>query len=300
MTGLREVAVHVPPSVTLASLADRLGLSTMDVRVFARLHGLENVAMAPDLDWPGQLLAAAAGLGGLDDVRDRVRYVIAARSELPAARREAFPLDGVATRLGLRDDVMCFVLAEHACASGLLAIDLVTRLLARDREPGGLALIFAGEKASDPRVQLIPDMTVMAEGSAAVIVDPAAPRDRVLAYATGTPETADRSYEDGYPERLAEVMTEAVTKAGLTWDDIALILPHNVNKVSWVRTMRVLGRPIDLVHTDNIAVQAHSFSADPFINYVDARDAGRLRPGDAYLMTASGIHSVVSAMVFRH
>jgi 3-oxoacyl-[acyl-carrier-protein] synthase-3 len=300
MTAVREIAVHVPPSVPLASLADHLGLSTMDVRVFKRLHGLENVAMAGDLDWPGQLLAAAAGLTSLDEARHRIRYVIAARSEVPAARREPFPLDGVAARLGLRDDVMCFMLAEHACASALLAIDLAGRLLARDREPGGLALIFAGEKASDPRVQLIPDMTVMAEGSAALLVAADGERDRVLSYTSATPETAEASYEDGYSDRLAEVMTEAVTKAGLTWDDITLVLPHNVNRVSWVRTARLLDLPIERVHLDNVAAQAHSFSADSFINYVDARAAGRLRPDDAYVMAASGVHSVVSAMVFRH
>jgi 3-oxoacyl-[acyl-carrier-protein] synthase-3 len=300
VTALREVAVHVPPSVPLASLADHLGLTTMDVRVFKRLHGLENVAMADGLDWPAQLLAAANGLTGLAADAHRVRYVIAARSELPAARRDPFPLAGVAAKLGLPDDVICFVLAEHACGSALLGIDLAGRLLARDREPGALALVFAGEKASDPRVQLIPDMTVMAEGSAAVLVEADGERDRVLSYASATPETDDTSYEDGYPDRLGEVMTEAVSRAGLTWDDIELILPHQVNKVSWVRTMRQLDRPIELVRTDNIAAQAHSFSADSFINYADARSAGSLRPGAAYLMTASGIHSVVSAMVLRH
>ena len=46
MTAIREIAVSVPAGVPLASLAEGLGLSSMDVRVFQRLHGLDRVATA--------------------------------------------------------------------------------------------------------------------------------------------------------------------------------------------------------------------------------------------------------------
>jgi len=42
------------------------------------------------------------------------------------------------------------------------------------------------------------------------------------------------SFRQEYPALLAEVISTAVTDADLTIDDIALILPHNVNRLSWL------------------------------------------------------------------
>ncbi len=291
--------MHVPAAVPLASLGEHLGLAPMDVRVFQRLHGLENVLMDADRDYAEQMVEAAAGLRGLADDADRIRYVIAARSELPVSHTQPFPLREIAIKLGLRDDVICFVVAEHACASGLLAIDLAGRLLSRDIQTGSLALVLTGEKASSPEVQHIPDITIMAEGAAAVIVSADGDRDRLLSYVSRTGD-GSTTYQEGYADTFAAALDEAVRAAGLTWDDVTVVLPHNVNRVSWVRVARILGLPVDRVHLDNVPAQAHSFSADSFINYADVTASGRLRPGDAYVMAASGINTVASAMVFRH
>jgi 3-oxoacyl-[acyl-carrier-protein] synthase III len=93
------------------------------------------------------------------------------------------------------------------------------------------------------------------------------------------------------------VLRDAVHDAGLTLDDIAVILPHNVNRVSWARVARLLGLPEERVYLDNVPALGHCFSADSFINYVDARATGRLRRGDAYVMAAAGTGAVVSTMV---
>jgi 3-oxoacyl-[acyl-carrier-protein] synthase-3 len=300
MTALREIAVQVPPAVSLASLAGHLGLSPLDVRVFQRLHGLDQVVMATGLTYEEQMLRTAGNLAGLTADADRIRYVIAARSDLPISHTRAFPIHDIAAKLGLREDVTCLVIAEHACASGLLSVDLAGRLLRRDGEAGALALVLTGEKAGAPSVQHIPNITIMAEGSAAILVAADGERDQVLSYVARTGHGGVATYQDEYPYVFAEVMTEAVRQAGLAWDDIAVVLPHNVNRVSWVRLARVLDLPLERVYLDNVAAQAHSFSADAFINYVDARAAGQLRPGDPYLMTASGIMTVAAAMVLRH
>lgn len=99
---------------------------------------------------------------------------------------------------------------------------------------------------------------------------------------------------------LAAVMREAADNAGAGLDDLALILPHNVNRLSWQWTCKLLGVPLDRVFLDNIPTTGHCFTADPFINHVDAREAGRLRPGDLYLMAAVGLGATFSAAVLRH
>jgi 3-oxoacyl-[acyl-carrier-protein] synthase-3 len=86
----------------------------------------------------------------------------------------------------------------------------------------------------------------------------------------------------------------------MTLNDISLILPHNVNTVSWRRLCRQLGYPIDRVVLDNVPLTGHSYAADGFINYRTAVDRGLLKPGDRYLVAAAGLGATFSAMVFEH
>jgi 3-oxoacyl-[acyl-carrier-protein] synthase-3 len=64
--------------------------------------------------------------------------------------------------------------------------------------------------------------------------------------------------------------------------------------------MRQIGVPKDRLLLDNQPELGHCFGADPFVNYQTACERGRLRPGDAYVMTAAGLGATLAAMVFRH
>jgi 3-oxoacyl-[acyl-carrier-protein] synthase III len=90
--------------------------------------------------------------------------------------------------------------------------------------------------------------------------------------------------------------------AGLTLDDIRVVLPHNVNRKAWVATCKQLGLPLDRVVIDNIGALGHVFCADMFINYQTARERGLLQPGNRYLAAAVGAGggATFAAMVFEH
>ena len=104
-----------------------------------------------------------------------------------------------------------------------------------------------------------------------------------------------------YPVVLASVVLAAVGKAGLVMDDIDLILPQNVNRMSWLPVLQRLGiRGMDRIFWDNIPLVGHCFCADTFLNYLAAREHGRLRRGMRYVMTAVGEGETFSAMVFEH
>jgi 3-oxoacyl-[acyl-carrier-protein] synthase-3 len=107
-------------------------------------------------------------------------------------------------------------------------------------------------------------------------------------------------FEKEYPLSLAEAISAAVSHAGLSLEEIGLILPHNVNALSWQRLCRRIGFPADRVLLDNVQVTGHAFCADSFINYVTAADRGLLRPGDRYLIAAAGLGATFSAMVVEH
>lgn len=94
----------------------------------------------------------------------------------------------------------------------------------------------------------------------------------------------------------------AGTEAGLTLDDIRVVLPHNVNVVTWQRMCLLLKFPLDRVLLDNIPTSGHVFCADVFANYKTACERGLLQPGDRYLAAAVGAGggATFAAMVFEH
>ena len=153
------------------------------------------------------------------------------------------------------------------------------------------------------------DTTVFGEGASACLVSAFGARDRMLSYAAnvrGEFDSAtgenDARLQREYRPSLAEVMRQALDEAGLTLDDIRVVLPHNVNLVTWQRMCLLLKFPRDRVLLDNIPASGHVFCADVFANYKTACERGLLQPGDRYLAAAVGAGggATFAAMVFEH
>ena len=321
MTALEAVSVYLPPvRIPIESLAGPLGLTAMQVKLFRRFHGLREVSRDPDVSATGLLMKAAAGLDALRGQEHRVRYVLYARTMPVVAPYPVNPLHEVCRALGL-DHALAFTVTHQSCASGLLAIDMAGRLLAADAvlasDPGDgqdgqaepLALILSGEKAFTREAQVFDDTTIFGEGASACLVSAFGARDRLLAYASsvrGEFDSAtgenDARLQREYRPCLAEVMRRALGEAGLTLDDIRVVLPHNVNVVTWQRMCLLLKFPRDRVLLDNIPISGHVFCADVFANYKTACERGLLQPGDRYLAAAVGAGggATFAAMVFEH
>jgi 3-oxoacyl-[acyl-carrier-protein] synthase-3 len=307
--------VYQPPvRIPIESLADSLGLTDMQVKLFRRFHGLREISRDPDASLYSLLMKAAAGLDALRGQEHRVRYVLHARAMPVVAPYPVNPLHEVCRALGL-DHALAFTVTHQSCASGLLAIDVAGRLLAaetadgQDGAAGPLALILSGEKAFTRAAQVFADTTVFGEGASACLISAFGARDRLLAYASnvrGEFDSAtgenDARLQREYRPSLAEVMRRALDEAGLTLDDIRVVLPHNVNLVTWQRMCTLLKFPRDRVVLDNIAAGGHIFCADLFVNYKTACERGLLQPGDHYLAAAVGAGggATFSAMVFAH
>ena len=321
MTALEAVSVYLPPTrVPIEDLAGSLGLTEMQVKLFRRFHGLREVGRDPDMSLSDLLMKAAAGLDALRGQEHRVRYVLYARAMPVVAPYPVNPLHEVCRALGL-EHALAFTVTQQSCASGLMAIDMAGRLLAADiaaapaspdltGDPAGpLALILAGEKAFTHDAQVFTDTTVFGEGASACLVSASGARDRLLAYASNVRGDFDNATGENdarlqreYRPLLAEVMLRALDEAGLTLDDIRVILPHNVNMVTWQRMCLLLKFPRDRVLLDNIPTSGHVFCADLFVNYQTACERGLLQPGDRYLAAAVGAGggATFAAMVFEH
>jgi len=315
MTALEAVSVYLPPArVPIESLAGPLGLTDMQVKLFRRFHKLREVGRDPDVSLQALLMKATAGLDALRGQEHRVRYVLYARAMPVVGPYPVNPLHEVCRALGL-GHALAFTVTHQSCASGLLAIDMAGRLLAADVADGPdgqaepLALILSGEKAFTREAQVFADTTIFGEGASACLVSAFGARDRLLAYASNVrgdfdSDTGanDARLQREYRPSLAEVMRQALDEAGLTLDDIRVVLPHNVNMVTWQRMCLLLKFPLDRVVLDNIPTSGHVFCADVFANYKTACERGLLQPGDRYLAAAVGAGggATFAAMVFEH
>ena len=311
MTALEAVSVYLPRTrVPIETLAGPLGLTDMQVKLFRRFHGLREVGRDPDVSPYDLLMKAAVGLDALRGQEHRVRYVLYARTMPVTGPYPVNPLHEVCRTLGL-GHALAFTVTHQSCASGLLAIDMAGRLLASDASDGPepLALILSGEKAFTREAQVFADTTIFGEGASACLVSAFGARDRMLAYASNVrgdfdSDTGanDARLQREYRPSLAEVMRQALDEAGLTLDDIRVVLPHNVNLVTWQRMCLLLKFPRERVVLDNIPTSGHVFCADVFANYQTACERGLLQPGDRYLAAAVGAGggATFAAMVFEH
>lgn len=308
MTALAAVATYLPERrVPIEDLADRLRLTAMQVKLFRRYQDLAEIRQADDSSLLDLLLAAADNLDALRGNERRVRYVLHARSFPVVVPYPVNPVNELCRRLGL-DHALAFTVTHHACASGLLAIDVAGRLLAGD-SADALALVLTGEKTFTRDAQLVPDTSIFSEGAAACLVAAAGPRDRLLAYAANLRGEFDDElspdpvrFQREYQDSLADALHAAVDRAGMKLSEVDLILPHNVNTLVWRRLCRRIGYPVERVVLDNVPLAGHVFCADAFLNYQTARARGLLQPGSRYLIGAAGagLGATFSAMVFEH
>ena len=97
---------------------------------------------------------------------------------------------------------------------------------------------------------------------------------------------------------LTESALEAVREAGLTVDDIALLVPHQANARILSAMARNVGLPMEKVVV-NLDRYGNTSSATIPIALSEAVDDGRLEPGDHVLFAAFGGGLSWGAMVFQ-
>ena len=249
-----------------------------------------------------------------------MRYVIFAHTTQTLAPPDVDIAQQLLADLGLAD-AEAFSMSQQACVSSLGAIDVAAQLLVADRAdaadgPDGraaaadYALVVTGEQAFSPAAQLIPNSAIMADAAGACLVTVDGPGDEVVSFASTTYGeyaewanlTADQSVRFGeqYGERLGAAITAAIAEAGLTFADIDLVIPHNVNMLAWRQTIKALDADPDRFFLDNIGRLSHTYTSDVFINYASLREAGRLVPGRRYVLASVGLGATFGAMVITH
>ncbi|GAA2786256.1 ketoacyl-ACP synthase III family protein [Saccharopolyspora taberi] len=310
VTTLERIESFAPDRrVPIEDLADRLGLNRSKVRLFQRVHGLKEIRFDPELSLFDVVLPAARRIVEAEPDVSRIAYVIFAHTTQALTPPHIDPALEIRDRLGLRH-AEAFAVSQQNCASGMAAVDIAAELLRAEGAPGARALVVTGEQAFSPKVQLIADTAIMGDAAAACLVAVDGGGDTVRSYVTRTmgdfsasmllDEERNLQFGKAYAPVLAEVVREALEAAGMDFDDIDLVIPHNVNMQSWRQTIGELGIDREKVFLDNIARFSHCFASDVFHNYATLRAQDRLVPGRNYLFATVGLGATFAAMVITH
>ncbi len=307
MLFLEQVGTFIPDtSSSVKELIEPLQLPTGQVLLYTRFLGLDRVVTAVGMNLAEMLTAAGeSALHGVD--RDDVRYLIHAHTLQHAAPPSQHMLDAVRRSLGL-GHATALSISHQNCVIGLHALQ-VARYLLHDADPREKALIVTGDKILTQSIRFIPETTIMGEAAAACLVGRSPHGDMIVGKAMrvlgqfyecmGCTADLKLEYKHLYSDTLTEVMRAALADAGIAADDLAAVLPHNVNRLSWMQLASDLGVPASRVYLDNVSCLGHCFSSDPFLNLATARASGRVGPGDLVLMASAGLGASFAATVVR-
>lgn len=293
---------------TLFDLGHRYDMSRAELAVFHRIYGLHRVPV-----WESTIddlvESAVEQLLKQSDVdRDSVRWLIHAHTGTQHAVVGQAMLHRIRRRLGLAF-AQPFGMSTNNCASTVSAVTVVDRLLAASG-PGTRAIVVTADVAFTPILQVIPNSSVTGDAGVACLFGRDGAGHRVLASRVDVygqhaacqwqDDGTAAEFETEYPARVAATMRAALDEAGLTLDDIRLILPHNVNVFSWKRVAAAAGIDLARVYLDQVPETAHCFGADIFLNFAHAEHAIGFRPGDKLLLVTVGLGAVFAACVIEY
>jgi 3-oxoacyl-[acyl-carrier-protein] synthase III len=306
--GIIDIAMHIPSSrQSVAEAAHELGLSGIDGRLFERFYGLKTLPYEAGgsleaLHGPliAQLAAMAPALAASLDLVVFC-HTLPSVSPLHGQGITQRLLDG----LGSRAEVMDLSLAH--CATALTALPLIQARLA----PGRCALLLVGERGFHRVMRLLPGITIMGEASCAVVLSLSEgicnirgvhiQHDGRFCRDSGHPKGNNEAilFANQYQSLLVAHLHSALAHFGLAPQEIALVLPHNVNLPSWKGLMRELGWPQEKVYLDNVARYSHCFGADAFINLRHAITEGRILAGDQVLLVSVGMGATLASALVK-
>jgi 3-oxoacyl-[acyl-carrier-protein] synthase-3 len=220
----------------------------------------------------------------------------------------------VQDRLGARP-ITAFDLGGSGCAGWVLGLDI-----ARGRATGGRHVLVIGVEVISRLMDWSDRSTAVLFGDAAgaVVVGPGAESAPILDVVTGTdgsqagilglmtggtkhPFNAEavaagahtmvtmngREVFRNAVTRMSEASVEVMDRAGVTPDDVALVIPHQANLRIIEAVRKALDLPPEKVFT-NLQLYGNTGSASIPLALWQARQTGRLQAGDLVLFTAFG------------
>lgn len=309
MLYLNSVADVVPDyRPTLFELADRYEMSAAELVVMHRVFGLDRVPVWQSgvEDLIESAVTRLLARSGIDP--GAVRWLVYTHTGTQPVPAGDALLVRICCRLGL-NSAQTFGMTTNNCASAICAMQVIERLLATGR-PGDAAIVVTADVAFTVGLQSIAGTTIIGDAAVACLFAAEGPGHRVVSShqqvhgqhsaCLWQDEEHATEFEAEYVDRVATAMRATLDKAGIGWEQIRLVLPHNINQFSWKMVAARAGIPYELVYLDQVPLTAHCLGADIFLNLVQAGATGRFQDGDLLLLVTVGLGAVFAATVIEY
>ncbi len=323
--GIEEVATYLPAeSASLEQLKDR-GLINGSVATL-RSFGFDRVHLAGDESNVDMAVCAARKLlDETDTDPDAIGLILyatalsssATMSDVGKSQVESGPvlqLDDVSdlfkypvsllqSELDLPNASVMGV-NQAGCASIFAALRLARAMIASESELDSVLCVSADKfPAGRPRDLIY---NVVSDGASAALVRREASRNRIVECAQVTKGalwdggSLENEIVAAYFPTAKSLIERTLANAGLTIDDIALVIPHNVSARSWEILGKLIGCPRDRIYMENIRCAGHTIASDNLLNLQRATEEGRIEKGDKLLLFTFGYGLNWACMVLEH
>lgn len=308
MIHLDAFDVFVPDlKMSVSNMALQTGLSRQLLAIYEKIYGLSSIPIYNCGDLESLLSTPLRSLLSRYTAKSEIKYLIYVHTTgilLPQG-------DKILERLKNKFDlnhVITFRMTLQKCASFFKVIEVLTVLLSK--QPNASAAVLTGEVAFSPQLRVVPRSSIVGDAATASIFSFGG-KDHVLlaiknkfipGYAKGIYLSDDelRDFDSQFIQMITDNIVQTLSQAGISLQDIALILPHNVNIPTWRKIASALHVPFEIIYTSNIARLGHTFCSDHILNLDSALLERRLKKGDYYLMVGCGMGFYLSAALFRY
>ena len=318
--GIEAIAEYLPPNVVSVSELGEKGLLRGSAETLTSF-GFETVHVACKESNIDMALAAAESLLDENDIdRDEIGMVLYAAalnssSTLGSANDESvLHLDGVHDLFKYPASVLQSELDltnasvvginQVGCASIFAALRMARALIATEADLDSVLCVSADKFPSGRHRDLA--YNLVSDGACAALVRRGGTRNRIVECAQVTKgalwdsEEIENEIIAAYFPTAASLIERTLKKAGLTMDDIALVIPHNVSMRSWEILGRLIKCPPDRIYTDNISKVGHTIASDNLLNLRCATEEGRVKKGDYLMLFTFGYGSNWACMIVEH
>ena len=215
--------------------------------------------------------------------------------------RFRYPVGRLQHELGLSRAV-AFAIGQQGCAAMLSAVRVARSLLVAGDARNVLCV---GVDVVPPGAKREVVYNVLSDGACALLLSrpwerlrPVTFRHVTKGYYWDSPARRDEIVAAYFPT-ARNVVRDAVAAAGLTLQDISLVVPDNVSARSWSILLDLLDVPEERAYLGNAARTGHSISADLAVNLKDALRDRPPQPEAPVALFTFGFGANWSAAVLR-
>lgn len=309
---VKSISYSLPENYeTVDSVSSEYDITEMEARIFKSIYGLNRLSLDKNISVERLLLDATSKcLLNANIDRTKIQFLIHAHTGNYILPYGKSAVRNLKYKLGLCNATAIGTNLSK-CGSSFVALQIAKQLFSLYNEPIYI-LLLNGDVSFTKILQMIPGTTITTDGASAILLTKNlddANGSKILNVATiingmfagGIWDNKDiqQIFEKNYANNLSKAIYQCLENTEISLGKISMILPHNVNIISWKRVSKLLNFDIEKIFLQNVSRTGHCFGTDPFMNLCDSLQFGLVKKGDYVLLVTAGLGATFSAMLMQ-